>query len=302
MGKKPSIWDLGDYVPGFVPPGEPIPEELDRPAEIPNQYEAMLLGVTTPAPSTIAPSTQAPVTGQNDRSQAQPILRLVRPGPDPLGNGGKHNVAVVPPERQCPFVLNLADDSTKVCGGWTWQTPEGPLDQCCFNHSTHPTAIAQRQANTDAAAKKAAIAHTRPRLRTLDELMDVQAKTQDDISAKRTAIQKALAAHKISPSEASTLLRAIAEESEHIERYGAIQGAEGGQSYMRLMPGMNITEYEDPRDAVLDEEDVDKIDAGMAKDVAKGITPPTDMADIIAKYCGRKVRKREKSRYDHPGS
>ena len=167
----------------------------------------------------------------------------------------------------------------------------------CFQHSVHEEIVAKRNLKLEGMRITKIEGGKKAPPRTLTELLDVQAKTQDDIALKRSALQKALVGGQISAGNATTLARIIQEESEHIERYGAVTGSEGGHSYMRLMPGMDIVEYQDPREATIDDEDVDKIDAGIARDIRAGIKPPTDMADIIKKYCGREVRRREKTRY-----
>jgi hypothetical protein len=211
--------------------------------------------------------------------------------------GGDRNVDSVAPGRKCQHAVNAKNEPLSICGEWTAKLPDGGYDQFCFQHSLHPEIAAKRAAKMDAMTNASAQVHKLRPPNTLTELLDVQAKTQDDIALKRTALQKTLLGGQITAANAATLARMIQEESEHIERYGAVSGAEGGRSYMRLLPGIDIVEYVDPREACIDDEDVEKIDAGIAKDIRAGIKPPGDMADIIMKYCGREVRRREKSRY-----
>lgn len=205
-----------------------------------------------------------------------------------------------PEGRRCKHQKVVSDGQDPRCTRWTAKLPGGRFDEYCRNHSKDPDTAAKaaadnakaRQASSDKAKQE------KPKKVTLKDLFAGDLKQQDDVEKARLAVLSAVEDGKLNHQAAAVILSGLKDISSHIERYGAITGAEGGHSYMRLVPGMDIVEYEDPVDAVLSPEDVDKIDAGIIEDTKHGRQVPADFADCIFRYLGRKARRRDKSRYD----
>lgn len=331
MGRRPGEPSIFDDDEDDLPPAPPeAPEGV-------NLYEGLLLEASTAAPTTPAPETPPPETeapGTDAPSTAPPssecattqasadsprMGKLLTLGGHPAnasdgivadsakkgGRRGNPQLGCPPDAKRCLHVNALSEAPDKRCKRWRRKIEGGLLDDYCQAHSRDPKAIEQMQQIVEmggkAAAAAAAAKEPKPQ-KTLFQVFTKVFKTQDEVEDARHQLTAAMfdadAARRIHPSLVAAGLAALKAMSEHIERYGAVTGAEGGHSYMRLIPGMDIVEYEDPQDAALTGPDLDKITAGIEQDRRNGIAPPPDIADCIQRYCGRKVRRRDKGRYD----
>lgn len=111
--------------------------------------------------------------------------------------------------------------------------------------------------------------------------------TQDEISRGRALLVLKLENGLIKSDVANAMLRALKEQSEHIEMYGGEQGAEGGSRVLRLMPGVTIVEQHDPSTIPLTMEELKLILEGQEFDRKNGVKPPESFAECVVRYIGR---------------
>lgn len=317
---EPSIFDddvnfIGPTYPRLLPagrrPGEPsILDEVEReleaerraeePRVAPDHADAALETTANEADASKRELTVSKRSSKwredrpSKREQAEPAR-------------SKFRIARPPEERQCRHLDAVDAGPARRCEHWTRKIGEGVFDDYCQAHSPDDDASKRRHDRSAAGARASAAARAKPEAgapRSLYELFAKPFTSQDEVSNARSTMISAMfdpdARRRVSPAQVAAGLAGLKAMSEHIERYGATKGAEGGHSYMRLIPGVDICEYEDPADAALTGPDMDRIMAGIEQDKRNGLSPPSDIADAIERYCGRKVRRREPSRHAAP--
>ncbi len=205
------------------------------------------------------------------------------------------NIQDVPEDRLCQKMLYVNTGREKRCSGWTIEIEDGAYDDYCVTHSKHPRAQSARKRSHE---KGRAGLETRNDYNAAAKrpIFNGEMKSQDDVAAARIALLRKLEVGGIGAANANAMLGALKDVSQHIERYGTHQGAEGGAGVLRLLPGSTLVEMQTELDTVLTKEDLEKIEEGLAKDEKAGVPTPTEFDEIILKYLGIQTRKRDKTR------
>ncbi len=256
-------------------------------------------GPATPNPTSPAPSAQEQ-SGRNRSSSRCSTVTVDRRSSQQDRGGRGSNLGCAPPDRQCAFHKLASTAPDQRCNRYTRRIEHNVFDKFCDMHAddleTRKRMTLVRAAGAAAVNKARAAEKHKPD--TLQTILGGRLATQDEVQTARLAVLAAVEVGALAAPSAQVILGGLKDVSVHIEKHGATSGLEGGHSYMRLLPGMDLVEYEDPLDAVLSAEDVDRIDAGIQADTAAERAVPADFADCIERYLGRKARRREKSRFD----
>lgn len=212
------------------------------------------------------------------------------------GGGEKHPLSEAPDERRCNKTLYVNTPRERRCSRWTVSIDDGAYDDFCVVHSKDPRA---KEAMKRAQEKGKEGLESRNEYNSVSKkpIFNGEIKTQDDVAAARLLLMRKLEVGGIAAAPANTLGVLLKDASAHIERFGTHQGAEGGAGVLRLLPGTKLVEMDTELDYVMTRDDLEKIEAGLAKDEKAGIPTPTEFDEIILKYLGKRTRGRDRSRY-----
>lgn len=200
-----------------------------------------------------------------------------------------------PDERRCAKLIFPNTDRERRCTRWTIKVDDEAYDKFCVVHSKDPRAKQARakgqEKATEAKEKRGDYVSKARR-----PIFDRELKTQDDVADMRLRLMQKVEANLIGQGNAGILLRALKDVSVHVERFGTHQGAEGGAGVMRLLPGTVLQEADDELDMVMTKEQLEQIEAGLARDEREGREVPVEFDEIMRRYTGFETRKRDRSR------
>lgn len=192
------------------------------------------------------------------------------------------NLKAAPAEKRCEHIIEPAGKKPYRCKRYRAKRVEGGRHQWCPTHLLAHGGPMIAGTKTPEESKELSNVLQMPVFDPKNPPM-----TQDEISRGRALIVLKLEHKMIMPDVANAMLRALKEQSEHIEMYGGEQGAEGGSRVLRIMPGVTIVEQHDPSTVPLTMEELKLILEGQEDDRKHGVAPPEEFAECVVRYVGR---------------
>jgi hypothetical protein len=213
------------------------------------------------------------------------------PAPDQAPKG----IRDIPEDRMCKAVIDSNNGSSRVCGQWTFTIEEGRFDAYCLNHSQDPRAVRACEIRA-AKGSQHMSALNEYNSSSKKPIFNRECKTQDDVAEARMILLRKLETGEMKPAHFNAAIGGLDRVSSHIERYGAHQGSEGGAGVLRLLPGTTLIQKETEVDTIITKAQLLELEERMAADEREGEPVPEDFTDVMEKYLGVKVRKRDRSR------
>lgn len=235
-----------------------------------------------PAPTPPEGENTPPAQGPSSKKGAKAVgsSKDLPPKKAPAKKGD--NLRSVPDDKRCEHMIEEEGKKPYRCKRYRGKRVGGGLYDWCPTHLLAHGGPLMQGTKTAEETKDLLDVLSRPVFDPKNPPM-----TQDEISRGRALIVLKLEHKSITPDVANAMLRALKEQSEHIEMYGGEQGAEGGSKVLRVMPGVTIIEQHDPSTVPLTMEEVKLILEGQEDDRANGVTPPESFAECVVRYVGR---------------